>query len=72
MTELLQQAFDAAAKLSPEEQDLLASWLLAEIAEEDEFDRKIAQTAHKLTPLAEEAWAEYRAGKTVPLESLWS
>jgi hypothetical protein len=69
MTELLQEVFEAAAKLSPEEQDLLARWLLDEIAAEDEFDRKIAATAHLLTPLAEEALAEYRAGLTEPLES---
>lgn len=70
MTKLLQEAFDAAAKLSPEEQDLLAMWLLAEIVAEDEFDRKIAETAHKLTPLAEEALAKHRAGQTELLESI--
>lgn len=43
---------------------------LEEIAAEDEFDRKIAGTADKLTPLTEQALAEYRAGKTEPLENL--
>jgi len=68
MTELLQQAFDAAAKLTPEEQDLLASWILAEVAEEDEFDRKIAATSDKLVPLAAKALEEYLAGETEPLD----
>ncbi len=36
MTTLLQQAFEVAAKLSAEEQDVLASRLLAELAAEAE------------------------------------
>jgi hypothetical protein len=35
MTHLLHQAFAEAAKLSDAEQNLLASWLLAELAAED-------------------------------------
>lgn len=69
MTTLLQQAFDAAAKLTPAEQDLLASRVLAELAAEDEFDQKIAQSGDKLAPLAAEALAEHRAGETEPLDA---
>ncbi|MHB1425021.1 MAG: hypothetical protein ACYC3I_17750 [Gemmataceae bacterium] len=68
MTTLLQQAFVEAAKLSPAEQDLLASRLLAELADEDDFDRAIACTADKLARLASEALAEYRAGMTEELD----
>jgi hypothetical protein len=68
MTELLQQAFDEAAKLPPAEQELLASRLLAEIATENEFDRAIARSADKLAPLAKEALAEHCAGKTQKLD----
>jgi hypothetical protein len=68
MTTLLQQAFAEAAKLPPAEQDLLASRLLAELAAEDEFDRKIASTSDKLAGLAAEALAEYRAGQTQELD----
>ena len=64
MTKLLEQAFRAAAQLTEAEQDVLAGRLLAELAEEDAFDQKIAQTAHKLTGLAEAALAEHRAGLT--------
>ena len=42
MTTLLQRAFAEAAKLPSEEQDLLASRLLAEMVAEDEFDRAVA------------------------------
>lgn len=68
MTKLLEQAFAQAAKLPAEEQDLLASRLLAELAAEDEFDRTISRTSDKLTRLAEEALAEHRAGQTQKLD----
>ncbi|MGH7173693.1 MAG: hypothetical protein ACRELG_25705 [Gemmataceae bacterium] len=68
MTTLLQQAFVEAAKLSAAEQDLLASRLLAELAEEDDFDHAIARSADKLARLAAEALGEYRAGLTEELD----
>jgi hypothetical protein len=68
MTNLLKQAFDTAAKLSPAEQDLLASRLLAELAAEDEFDRAIAQSADTLAELSRQALAEHHAGMTEELE----
>ena len=64
MTRLLQDAFAAAEKLPPDEQDVLASRLLAELAHEDSFDRTIAQSAHKLVGMANAALAEHRAGLT--------
>jgi hypothetical protein len=68
VTNLLQQAFEAAAKLPAEEQDLLAARLLAELAAEDDFDRAIAASSKKLTSLATAALAEHRAGQTKPLD----
>lgn len=64
MTPLLERAFAEAAKLSPAEQDLLASRLLAELTAEDEFDRAIARSTDKLTHLAAEALAEHRGRRT--------
>ncbi len=68
MTTLLQKAFTEAAKLPTDEQDLLASRLLAELAAEDEFDQKIARTSDKLAKLALEALDEHRAGFTEELD----
>ena len=68
MTELLQRAFTEAGKLSPAEQDLLASRVLAELTDEDQFDRAIAASADKLVVLAEKALAEHRAGQTQELD----
>ncbi len=68
MTELLERAFAEASKLSPAEQEVLASRLLAELTAEDEFDRKIVGSADKLTKLALEALEEHRAGLTEELD----
>ena len=67
MTTLLQEAFAKAAELPPAEQDVLAARLLAELAEEDAFDRALAGSSDKLAGLAREALAEYRAGHTQEL-----
>ena len=53
MTNLLERAFAEAGKLSAAEQDLLASRLLTELSDEDDFDRAIAASADKLLPLAQ-------------------
>lgn len=68
MTTLLQHAFDQAARLPSDEQDLLAVQLLAQLDDEDEFDRKIEATASKLVGLANAALAERSAGSTLPVE----
>jgi hypothetical protein len=69
MTELLEEAFARAAALSPPEQDVLACRLLAELADEDDFDRAIADSSDKLASLAREAFEEHRAGLTEELDA---
>jgi hypothetical protein len=64
MTQLLELAFTAAQKLSPAEQDLLASRLLAELNEDDAFDHAIAASANQLVSLANAALMEHHAGQT--------
>ncbi|HEV8059891.1 MAG TPA: hypothetical protein VGP68_08460 [Gemmataceae bacterium] len=68
MTTLLERAFAEAAKRPIAEQELLASRLLAELADEDDFDRAIAGSTDKLALLAKEALAEHRAGQTQVLD----
>lgn len=68
MTTLLERAFARAAELTPAEQDVLASRLLAELSEEDDFDRSIAETSGKLAALARQALAEHKAGLTEELD----
>lgn len=68
MTKLLERAFAEAGKLTPPEQDLLAARVLAELGEEDDFDRAITASAGKLATLANEALAEHRTGQTQELD----
>ena len=68
MTKLLERAFSEASKLTVAEQDLLAARVLAELGEEDEFDRAITASADKLASLANAALAEHRAGQTQELD----
>ena len=68
MTTLLQQAFAEAAKLSPAEQDVLASRLLAELSAENQFDCAITASSDKLAGLAREALDDLRAGRTQELD----
>jgi hypothetical protein len=49
MTRLLEEAFTLARQLPDEAQDQLASRIIAELAGDDEFDRKIAATAVRAT-----------------------
>jgi hypothetical protein len=68
MTKLLERAFAEAEKLTAAEQDVLASRVLAELRDEDDFDRAIAASAGKLGVLANAALAEHRAGQTQELD----
>ncbi len=68
MTELLEKAFAEASKLPQEAQDMLARMLLDDLAAEEKWDETFARSQDKLARLADEALAEYRAGKTKKLE----
>lgn len=67
MTKLLEMAFEAAAKLPPEQQDALASALLRELESQQRWDQLFAAAPDLLASLAEEALKEDRAGYTKPL-----
>ena len=68
MAQLLEEAFAAAARLPAEDQDALARALLSDLASERAVDERIASTGDALARLADEALAEYRAGRTEPLD----
>ena len=63
MTTLLQQAFTEAAKLSESEQEVLASRLLAELADEDDFDRAIARSSDRTAAALEAGEALARTSR---------
>lgn len=68
MTKLLEKAFDAVSKLPEKEQDAIAAWILEEIASEQRWEELFAQSPQVLERLADEALAEFRAGRTRVLD----
>lgn len=68
MTKRLEEAFAAAAKLPEQEQEALAEWLLAELSQEQQWMHTLASSQSALGQLSNEARAEYRAGRTQPLD----
>ena len=70
MNQLLQDAFNRAADLPPEEQDRFARFLLAELDADREWDRLFDQpeSDQLLSRLVSETLADYRTGATAPLD----
>lgn len=64
MTQLLEQAFAAAAKLPDQEQDAVAALLLAELESDRRWSAAFAASQDQLSALADEALREYKAGLT--------
>lgn len=68
MTRLLEQAFAEASLLTEGEQDVVARWLLDELASQRRWDDAFAQSQDPLRGLAAEALAEHRLRRTSPLD----
>jgi len=64
MTELLERAFAEASKLSEQEQDAVASLLLAELESERRWEHAFATSQEQLGKLADEALREFEGGQT--------
>lgn len=61
MTQMLERAFAAVAKLPDEEQDAFAAWIVEELEVEHRWSQRFAQSQDVLAQLAQEALAERRA-----------
>jgi len=68
MTDLLEKAFAQASKLSPDEQNAIAHWLLKELESENRWDNAFASSQDALSRLGSEALAEHRQGSTQELD----
>ena len=66
MTQLLEQALTAIAKLAPPEQDAIAAILMEELASEQRWANSFEKSQEALAKLADEAVAEDQAGLTKP------
>jgi hypothetical protein len=68
MTNSLQQVIDEVSLLPVEEQETFAAWMLIELRSEQRWNELFARSQDMLARMAEEALAEHRAGKTLPLD----
>ncbi len=68
MTKALEEAFQAASKLPDAKQDELAAAIRAELEAEEAWDESLKKSEGTLSRLAEDALADYHAGKTEPLD----
>ncbi|MEH2144047.1 hypothetical protein [Nostoc sp.] len=69
MTELLEKAIAKLKTLSASEQDAIATLILEELEDDTLWDQAFEQSQDTLATLAAEAIAEFKAGKTQPLDS---
>ena len=70
MTKLLEKAFEKVSTLPQDEQDAIASQILAELEDEVAWGKRFATQGGKLRRLADEALAEHHRGDTRPLDDL--
>ena len=68
MTERLKQAIAQLQTLSTDQQDAIATLILAELEEEQRWDDSFTRSPNLLAKLAAEAMAEHRSGKTQELD----
>jgi hypothetical protein len=68
MTKALQDVFKEAEKLPEAEQEQLAAAIRAELEAETVWESLLAASTKALEAFADEALAEHRAGRTLPLD----
>jgi len=69
MTKLLEAAVARLREFPEEKQDAIAATIMAEIESDREWETAYTASKDELASLAEEAQAEYLAGKTEPLNT---
>jgi len=70
MSALLDTALEKIVALPPDEQDAIASQILASLADEDAWKKRFAEKRDVIRRLAREALAEDERGETRPLDDL--
>jgi hypothetical protein len=68
MSSLLEKALEKVVALPPDEQDAIASQILASLADEEGWKRRFAEKRHVIRRMAQEAIAEDERGETLPLD----
>jgi len=65
MSSLLEKALEKVGALPPEEQDAIASQILASLADEEAWKRRFAEKREVIRRMAQEALAEDERGETL-------
>ena len=70
MSSLLEKAIEKVTALPPDEQDAIASQILASLADEEAWKKRFAEKRDVIRRLAREALEEDDKGETLPLADL--
>ena len=70
MSTLLEKALEKVSTLPLDQQDAIASQILASIADEEAWKKRFEEKRNIIRRLASEALAEDDRGETVPLDDL--
>ena len=70
MSSLLEKALEKVAALPPDEQDAIASQILASLADEEAWRKRFAERRDVIRRMAREALQEDEKGETLPLSDL--
>jgi hypothetical protein len=70
MSTLLEKALERVVPLPPDEQDAIASQILASLADEDAWKKRFAAKRDVIRRMAREVLDEDRRGETLPLADL--
>jgi hypothetical protein len=71
MSSLLEKALEKVVALPQDEQDAIASQILASLADEDAWKKRFAEKRDVIRRMAREALAEDERGGTRPLDDLF-
>ena len=66
----MEKALEKITALPPDEQDAIASQILADLADEEAWKRRFAEKRDIIRRIAQEALAEDERGETLPLSDL--
>ena len=70
MATLLEKALEKVGSLPPDEQEAIASQILADLADEEAWKKGFAEKRDIIRRMAREALEEDARGETLPLDSL--
>ena len=70
MSSLLEKAIEKVVALPPDEQEAIASQILASLADEEAWKKRFSEKRDVIRRMAEEALKEDGRGETLPLNDL--